>query len=166
MNALELVRKNLEFSFEWIWPLAEDLADSPMTRPRPDGGNHATWTMAHITHAHAGLTSMITGKPSPIESWGKQVAGGTQPVDDPSIYPAYADILTAYRMAHDETLALLETLSDEDLECTPAMVPEYLKDFPDFQAIGNLLVFIPMHDMSHRGQLADVRQVLGRKPFA
>jgi uncharacterized damage-inducible protein DinB len=166
MNALEIIRKNLEFSFEWIWPLAEDLAEAPMTRPRAQGGNHATWTMAHVAHAHAGLTSMITGKPSPIDAWGKVVAGGTQPVDDASVYPDYAEILTAYRTAHDETLALVDSLGEKDLDRAPAIVPEYLKDFPDFQSIGNLLVFIPMHDMSHRGQLADVRQVLGRKPFA
>ncbi|WP_442485461.1 hypothetical protein [Aeoliella sp. SH292] len=74
--------------------------------------------------------------------------------------------LQTYHASHAETLALLNTLSDNDLDHAPAIVLERMKHFADFQSIGNLLVFTPMPDMSHRGQLADVRQRLGRMLFA
>jgi uncharacterized damage-inducible protein DinB len=42
---------------------------------------------------------------------------------------------------------------------------EEVREDPHFQTIGQLFLFIAMHEMSHRGQLADARNALGRKPF-
>ncbi|WP_166831682.1 YciI family protein [Thalassoroseus pseudoceratinae] len=162
----QMLREALEFSYKWIKPLADDLADAPMTSPTPTPGNHPVWIMGHLVYSSAGLLAMISGEASPYEHWKDHFAGGTQPRPDAASYPDYAEILQAYDATHQTALGLLETVIETGLNEPPPAVWDSVRDDPSFQTIGKLFLFISMHEMSHRGQLADTRRVLGRKPFA
>jgi hypothetical protein len=166
VHSVKTLREALKFSYEWIKPLAYDLADAPLTSPTPTPGNHPLWIMGHLVVSSSGLLSMISGAADPHERWKRLFEGGAQPVADPAHYPAYADVLQAYEATHRSALALLDGISDASLDRRPPAVWESVRDDPQFQSIGQLFLFIAMHEMSHRGQLADARRALGRKPFA
>lgn len=166
MNATQTLRSALRMSYEWIKPLADDLADAPLTSPTSGRGNHPTWIMGHLTFSSAGLLSMMSGEPSVCEKWKDIFQGGTQPSYDASVYPSYGDILGTYEQTHRATLALLDEFGEARLDEKPVAVWDEVKDLPEFQTNGRLFLFIAMHEMSHRGQLADARRVLERKPFA
>ncbi|TWU15487.1 YciI family protein [Allorhodopirellula heiligendammensis] len=160
------LQEALMFSFDWIKPLADDLADVPMTSPTPTPGNHPLWIMGHLTYSNAGLLAMISGNASPYENWSDIFAGGTLPLSDVANYPSYTEVVDAFDVTHRSTLRLLKQIADSRLADRPIAVPDALRDDPSFQTIGKVFLFIAMHAMSHRGQLADARQAAGRKPFA
>lgn len=160
------LRAALKFSYDWIKPLADDLADAPLVSPTPEPGNHPLWIMGHLVFSSSALLAMISGAESPHGNWKDLFDGGTQPVSDLARYPAYAEVLHAYEATHRSVLAVLDEMTDARLCERPPAVWEALRDDPDFQTIGKLFLFIAMHEMSHRGQLADARRALGRKPFA
>ncbi|HMO14792.1 MAG TPA: DinB family protein [Pirellulaceae bacterium] len=165
MNAIESLRHSLLFSHRWVEQLADDLVDSPLTPATTAGGNHPLWIMGHLVVANSGLTSMISGRANPFSHWDRLFEGGTWPVADGSGCPSYSEVMQAWKTAHAETLNLLSEFDDARLDETPIAVWEPLRTDPEFATNGRLFLFIAMHEMSHRGQLADVRRVLGRKPF-
>ncbi len=167
MTATETIRDALQLSYNWSRMLAEDLRDAAMTAPTPRGGNHPTWVVGHAVHARAGLLGMITGESSELfKTWDAKLGGGSQPVDDAAAYPGYDKLLSMWEQMHRKTLEALDRLSDADLDQAPADVPPELKGDPDFASVGRLFLFIALHEMSHRGQLADARRAAGRGTLA
>lgn len=166
MNASDTLHAALSASYEWTLQLAEDLADAPLTDPTGHQGNHPLWIMGHLAFSRAGLLAMITGEENRASQWKDLFTGGTQPAYDASKYPAYREVLSTYREIHQQTLLHLEQIGEAGLDAKPAFVWESIAELPDFQSKGRIFLFIAMHEMSHRGQLADARNVLGRKPFA
>ncbi|WP_158264907.1 DinB family protein [Blastopirellula marina] len=165
MNATDAIRIALNLSYEWTLALAEDLADAPFTEPTP-GGNPPMWIVGHISFSNACLLAMIDGEASKLETWQSLFAGGTQPSTDPTQYPDYGDVLQAFRDVHAQALAILEQTGDAGLDEAPPAIPDFLAKMPELQTKGKVLMFVALHQIAHRGQLADARRVLGRKPMA
>lgn len=163
MRATEAIRSALCMSYDWNRMLAEDLRDAPMTFPTPRGGNHPTWVVGHLVHARSGLLAMITGEPSAFfEEWDAMLGGESDPVDQPEEYPSYGELMDTWQSLHEQTLVIIDRLDDSALDQPPASIPDFLKDNPKFQRIGSVLLFMAMHEISHRGQLADARRAAGR----
>lgn len=165
MTAKETIRLALQMTYDWTIQLADDLADAPLTAPTPRGGNHPLWVVGHLAHARRGLLGMMTGEVRSDPQADALFAGGTEPRSAASAYPPYAEVLAQYRAVHTETLAVVDRWSDAQLDERPSAIPQEFKDEPYFQTNGKLLLFIALHEMSHRGQLADARRTLGRDPF-
>ena len=162
MDGRTLIAESLTMSYEWCREPAEDLADAPMSRASPERGVHAMWVVGHLTSARAGLLSMAEGGPNPAAAWDHLFPGGTQPSDDPAIYPAYDQLLSVWADAHERSLKFVASLSEADLDRRPDAVPAPLSEMDTFQSVGRILSFIAGHEMSHRGQLAEIRRSLGR----
>jgi hypothetical protein len=142
--------------------LADDMADKPLTFPTPEGGNHPMWVMGHLAWSEGQLQRMA-GRPNPYADWDKQFGPGVEPAADASRYPSFEVVRKAFTDMRAETLKLLDTLTDADLDkpikdCSPEL-REYVGTF----ATSFLLAI--MHPMTHRGQLADARRAAGRKPL-
>ncbi len=165
-HSIRTLRDALNFSYEWIKPLADDLADAAMTSPTPVAGNHPLWIMGHLALSSADLLAMVTDVPNPHGCWKALFEGGSQPLPDLATYPAYAEVMKAYEATHQNVLTVLDELTELQLNARPPAVWDVLQEDPQFQTIGQVLLFIALHEMSHRGQLADARRALGRKPFA
>ncbi|MBA2114512.1 DinB family protein [Bremerella alba] len=165
MNATETIQAALSTSFDWTLQLAEDLADAPLTDPTGCQGNHPLWVMGHMAFSRGGLLAMITGEESQVAQWKELFSGGTEPSYDASKYPSYGDVLQAYRDIHQQTLVKLNEIGESGLDAKPAFVWDMLADRSDFQSKGHIFLLIAMHEMSHRGQLADARKALSRQPF-
>lgn len=163
MKAIDVIKMSLEQSTAWVMELIMDMRDAPTTAPTPNGGNHPLWILGHVTYSEAELRDeFIFGKANPLAEWKEIFGQGSQPSDDPSQYPPFDEVAAKFGEVRFETLKILESMSDDDLD-QPSQVPEEAKDF--FGTIGQCLSAIPLHLVYHGGQVADARRAAGRPPL-
>ncbi len=164
MNGIDFVKASLEMSNNLCMGLIDDLKDAPLTFPTEKGGNHALWILGHLTYSEANLTYVyMQGKTNPLASWKDKLAGGSQPVADASAYPSMDEMLAKSAEIRENTLKIVNSLSDEDLDQPAIGCPDEMKDY--FGTYGQCLMTVGMHPMMHYGQLADARRTLGRPPI-
>jgi hypothetical protein len=165
MQATELLRIQIETSKLMTAGLLADLADAPLTPPTSQGGNHPLWIAGHLVYAEARLThELMFDKPSPIADWGDMFRGGSQPSYEVGAYLySISQILAKWDDIRDNTLAILASLSNEDLDQPVAKCPPGREEM--FGTFGKALTMVAMHPLNHRGQLADARRSLNRKPL-
>jgi uncharacterized damage-inducible protein DinB len=163
MTTTETIRFALTLADGAFTQLAEDLGDAPLTRPTPRGGNHPMWVLGHITYIEAGIPHILYGETNPLAHWAPLFAPGSEPKDDAGAYPPYDEVLRAYRENRARTLKILDGLSEADLD-RPTKAP--LKGLEEVLAtFGRTLLVQALHQMTHRGQLADARRAAGREPM-
>lgn len=163
MQATELMRRMLVFLDKFAMPCFEDMRDAALTQPTSHGGNHPHWLIGHLAMAEGGITGMVTGEPNVNDDLKDHFGQGTEPSKTGAGYPSYDELLERYRAARARTHALLEKLSDEDLDKPPRACPaEMLEWFP---TVGDALMLVGLHQEFHMGQLADARRAAGRKPL-
>ena len=163
MNAIDLIRTALMVSDQGFVPLAEDMRDAPLTPPTTRGGNHPMWVLGHITFIEASVPHILFGEPNPLERWAPLFASGTEPKPDASAYPSYDEILRTYRDLRARNLKLLGELGETALDRPTKSPPKGLEDV--LRTVGQTFLVVAMHQMTHRGQLADARRAAGRKPL-
>jgi hypothetical protein len=160
MNAVDFVRLSLEQSKMWVMGLITDMKDAPTTSPTPNGGNHPLWVLGHLAYSEAELRDQfILGKPNPLPEWKELFGQGSTPVQNAAQYPPFDELLAKFEEVRADTLKLLDTCTDEDLD-KPSNAPEEAKDF--FPTVGHCLSAIPTHFVFHGGQVADARRAAGR----
>lgn len=163
MNSVDFVKISLEMSSGWIMGLAKDMQDAPMTVPTPKGGNHPMWCVGHLAYSEANIVStLIKGEENPLAQWEGIFKQGKEVSADSSLYPSYEEVIAKMEEVRATTMALLETLTEDDLD-KPSHAPEEMKDL--FGTIGACLAVIPVHCAFHGGQIADARKAAGRAPL-
>ncbi len=162
MNTIDFLQHTFVVTGDIFVGLAEDLRGHEMHRAFP-GGNHAMWCVGHMACSDASSRTMVFGEPSPLEHWGELFNGGTMPVDDPSVYPAYDEVIDAFKQARADVVQRIARLNPADLDEPSAQVIEGFE--PIFGTVGKALGMIATHGMHHRGQLADIRRSLQRQPL-
>ena len=156
MNAVELIRAQLETSMGITMPLIQDLRDQPLTQPSEKGGNHALWIIGHLAYAEGNLLrNWMLGEANPVDDWGSLFAGGTTPSTNASDYPPFDDLLEKFQELRAGTIEFVSTLADTDLDAASKVCPPEFADF--FGTVGKCLSNTALHWMGHRGQLADIR---------
>jgi hypothetical protein len=161
MNGIEALAFSHRLSDQVTLPLFDDLADAPLATPFERGGNHAHWIVGHLTFSEGRIVhEQMLGEANPYADLEELFQGGTQPHPQGNGYPPYAALLARYRDARNATQALIESLSDEDLDRPAAVVPPGYEAF--FSLKGHCLSISASHSLVHRGQLADIRRRLGR----
>lgn len=162
MNAIQFIRFSLDTSAQWTLALIDDMKDQPLTFPTPKGGSHPLWVLGHLAYAEGSLQGMISGKANPLAHWEPVFGAGTDPSGRAEDYPSFEEARAAFVARRAETLRILETLTDADLE-RAADCPAELRDI--LGTVGKCLNIILFHVTSHRGQVADARRAAGRKPL-
>lgn len=163
MTTVEFIRTSLELSSSWILGLAEDAKDIAMTAPTPRGGNHPLWCVGHLVYSEADLIQeKARGGENPLADWEELFKAGSQPSDDPGIYPPMEEVLAKAKEVRAATLEWLATLSDADLDQPSHGSDEFREWFP---TVGHCFAAIPTHEGFHGGQIADARRAAGRGPL-
>lgn len=162
MKAIDVIKNALEFSDRGTLGLIEDMRDAALTQPTPRGGNHPLWVLGHITLIEGNIPRVILGEPNPVAHWAPLFAPGTEVKSEASVYPPFEEILRTYRDLRARNLRLLESLGEDRLDQKTAAPPKGLEHV--FGTVGATFLTIAMHQMSHRGQVADARRAAGRKP--
>lgn len=161
MNAVELLRWQIESTKAMTAALLADMRDAPLTFPTPQGGNHPTWIAGHLAYAEANLIEhMLEGNDNPLLDWKPLFGAGTEPTDDAAKYPPLTDLLAKWDEVRTHTRQFLETLTDADLDKPALNPPPGREEF--FGTFGKVLSMIALHPLMHRGQIADARRAAGR----
>lgn len=162
MKAIDVIRNAMQFSDQATLSLIEDMRDAALTQPTPRGGNHPLWVLGHITLVEGNIPHVILGEPNPVARWAPLFAPGTEPAADAGAYPPLEEILRTYRDLRARNLRLLEEFGDAGLDRKTAAPPKGLEHV--LGTVGTAFLSIALHQMSHRGQVADCRRAAGRKP--
>lgn len=163
MNSIAYVKQSLEQSTNWFRLFANDMKNAPTARPTPGGGNHPLWITGHVIHTEAYLVAtMIRGAKNPVEAWSSLFGQGTTPDPDPSRYPSFDELMATLEKVRAETLAYLDTITEDDLDKPSHAPQEYARMFG---TIGLCLSMLTHHYVFHTGQIADARRAAGRPPL-
>lgn len=164
MQSKDLLMMNFEWTAGKVLTLIEEMKDAPLTFPTPMGGNHPLWVLGHCAYAEGSiLQERMLGVSNPLAEWKEIFGDGTEPVDDAKKYPPFDEVMTKCQKVHQANLALLDSLSERDLD-TPTKVcePKYKKYFGTY---GQCFLFVANHWLMHRGQVADARRAAGRTNY-
>jgi uncharacterized damage-inducible protein DinB len=162
MTTIEFIRKGMERTASMTLKLIDDMKDQPLTFPTANGGNHPLWILGHLAYAEGQINHVMTGRPNPLADWKELFGPGTQPVAEAARYPAFDGLRKAFDDRRAETLRVLDTLTDADLERPSAACPPERQQFMGTYA--QCLMMAMLHPLTHRGQVADARRAAGRKP--
>lgn len=161
MKAIDVIRTAMQFSDRATFGLIEDMRDAPLTAPTP-GGNHPLWVLGHITFVEGNIPHVIFGEPNPVAHWAPLFAAGSEPATDARAYPQFDEVLRTYRDLRARNLQILEQLGDMGLDRPTKSPPRGLENV--LRTAGDVFLVVSMHQMNHRGQVADARRAAGRKP--
>lgn len=132
MQSIDLIRDNLKRSTELVLGRVEEMRENAVVFPTPNGGCHTLWVLGHD---------------------GEDVSG------DESLCPPFDDVLTECRATRESTVALIDSLSESDLDTKSAAAPNGYEDL--FGTYRRCLRYAADHWYMHRGQLADARRAAG-----
>ena len=165
MNAVDLIRFQIQASKDATAGLLADMLDAPLVVPTPNGGNHPTWIAGHITYAEANLINhILLGKENPLVEWKSLFGKGSEPTTEADKYPALGDLLAKWNEVRVDTLKVLDTLTDDDLDKHSASPPPGREGL--FGTYGKVFTMITMHPLMHRGQVADARRAARRQALS
>ena len=139
-----------------------DLTDQEWLMRAVPGINHIAWQLGHLIVGEHDMMEMVRPNSMPALPPGfrEKHARGTESSDDPQAFCTKAEYLAAMKQQRAGTLAVLETMSDADLD-QPA--PESLRSF--VQTVGHMFSLQGSHWLMHAGQWAVLRRKLGRPPL-
>lgn len=126
------------------------------------GCNHALWFAGHMANLDNFFLSLVAPeKAARLDGFATRFGMGSQPTNNPDDYPLPQDVLEVMRERRRTLLAVLDSLSEEDLSRpTPAGSPDFLTDFAAVFEMAN------WHEAMHAGQLSVSRRALGHKPLS
>ena len=162
MQSKDLLLTANQHAHTLTMPLMEDLRTAPLIPPTP-GGNHAHWVVGHLLFSEGRFRQIMDGGENQFEDLQSCFGGQSNPSSDGSGYPSYSDLLSALQLQHQKVIALLETLTENDLDQPCRGCPPGFEPF--FGTWRHVFLMRSMHWMIHRGQLADCRRAAGREPL-
>jgi hypothetical protein len=160
MESKDLIRLNLERSGNRVLKTYEGLKEHGLTFPTAKGGCHAIWTLGHLAFTEYSLVKgRMLGEENPLEGWADLFENGSQAVAEPGLYPSFEELHGKCRAARDETISLLETLDEPDLDTVSRNVPEHLaKTFGTYRLC---FQFTADHWYMHQGHASDIKRAAG-----
>lgn len=161
----DAVQGQIQFARQYTLGLLESVPDE-LWAVIPDGAStHFAWQVGHLSVAQYGLMlfrqrGRAEGDLELLPSWLRKKYGkGTTPARDPADVPARAELMQFMTRIHEESLATIPTLTAESLaEATDMPYAVYpIK-------LGALL-FCPIHESIHAGQIGLLRRLHGLDPI-
>lgn len=163
MKTVDFIRTGLDMSAEMTLALAEDMKEIPLTSPTPKGGNHPLWVLGHLAWSEGQFLQIMLGRENPLAHWKELFGNGSEPSAEAARYPTFDVVKKAFLDQRAEVVKVLNTLTDADLDQPSKACPPELKQFVG--TYGQCFLLAIMHPMTHRGQVADARRAVGRKPL-
>jgi len=159
MHSIDLIRDNLAKSRDRTLERVEEMREHCLVFPTANGGGHTLWVLGHLAYVEGlVIRSFMLGELNPLTGWEEPFDGG-DPVAEAEAYPPFDEVLTTCREMRAQTLALLESLTEEDLDRAAEYVPEGWD--ATFGTWRLCLQYVADHWYMHRGQLADARRAAG-----
>ena len=159
MQSIDLIRDNLHKSTERVLLRVEEMRGHCLVPPTANGGGHTLWVLGHLAYVEGlVIRQFMLGEPNPRADWEAIFDGADVPTDI-AVYPPFDEVLAACRSARHDTLALLDTIIESDLDRASAAAPKGTDDL--FGTRRLCFQYVSDHWYMHRGQLADARRASG-----
>jgi len=159
MQSIDLIRLNLRKSRHLALARVEEMRDHSTVFPTRNGGCHTLWTLGHLAYIETlVIRTFMLGEENPLAQWA-ETFDGADTSGDISQFPPFDDVLAKCREVREQTVALLDSLSEGDLDRVSAQVPEGFED--TFGTYRDCLQYVADHWYMHRGNLADARRAAG-----
>jgi uncharacterized damage-inducible protein DinB len=159
MRSIDLIRDNLKKSRDRVLLRVGEMQAHSVVFPTPKGGCHTLWVLGHLAYIEALVVrAFMLGKTNPLAGW-EDLFDGDDPSGDESEYPSFDQVLAKCRETRESTIALLESLTEDDLDAASARVPQGWAD--TFGTYRLCLQYVADHWYMHRGHLADARRAAG-----
>jgi len=162
MGTATVIKPMLDVQMHVAKMYLEDLSDADLlVRPVP-GANHIAWQLGHLIESERVLVdAACPGSMPPLpQGFAERHSTEKAQSDNPADFLSKSEYLRLMDEQRSATLALLERLSEADLE-KPA--PEKYQMFAP--NAGALIGGQATHWMMHAGQWAIVRRKLGKPPM-
>jgi len=167
MKAIELIQFSLQMTEGLTTRFADSLRGHALTPATPGGkcgdGNHAIWTLGHLSVIEANVGNIVRGDPNPLEKWWPIFGMGSEPKYEAAGYPSLEELLKLYRHHRAENLKLLDEIGNDGLDQKPVNIPQGFEK--EMRTIAHTFTTVAVHNMMHCGELADIRRVAGVKRF-
>lgn len=139
----------------------QDLTDEQLLIRPHEKANHIAWQLGHLIASEHNLNNMVCPDSMPAlpEGFAERHSKETASSDDPSTFCTKEEYLKLMQEQRAGTMALLDRLSDDELE-RPA--PEEIQKFG--ATVGAVIAGQSAHWMMHAGQWVIVRRQLGKEP--
>jgi uncharacterized damage-inducible protein DinB len=159
MQSIDLIRDNLQKSRDRVLVRVEDMREHCMVFPTPRGGGHTLWVLGHLAYIEGlVIRAFMLGEPNPLADWEEPFDGADTSADIDRYMP-FDQVLARCREMRQATLAILDGLSEEDLDKASAGAPKGHEE--TFGTYRLCLQYVADHWYMHRGQLADARRAAG-----
>lgn len=159
MTAKELIRKAFAGSERIMLTYLEGLSKSDLLIRAVPGMNHIAWQLGHLIAGERRMIEMIRPGASPPLPEGFEANHDREhtSVDDASKFLSPEEYLGLWKNQREATLALLDSLPDEDLDKEEAAGGK----LPPFApTVGQLIHLAGTHPILHAGQFVAVRRSL------
>jgi len=159
MQSIDLIRDNLNKSSDRVLARIDEMREHCMVVPTPHGGCHTLWVLGHLAYIEALVVrGFMRGEPNPLAGW-EELFDGADVGGEESPYPPFEQVLAKLHEVRAATLALLDGLSEADLDRASANAPRGHEE--TFGTWRKCLQYAADHWYMHRGQLADARRAAG-----
>jgi hypothetical protein len=159
LESIDLIRDNLKKSHDRVLARVEEMREHCVVFPTRNGGCHTLWALGHLAYIETLVVrTFMLGEGNPLAQW-EETFDGADTSGDISQFPPFDDVLAKCREVREATIALLDSLSEDDLDKMSAKVPEGFED--TFGTYRLCLQYVADHWYMHRGQLADARRAAG-----
>jgi len=159
MQSIDLIRDNLKKSMDRVLARVDDMQKQCVVFPTPRGGGHTLWVLGHLAYIEAlVIRGFMLGETNPLAEW-EELFDGSDTTGDINQYPPFDQVVARCREMREWTMALLDSLAEDDLDSVSANAPEGHED--TFGTYRLCLQYVADHWYMHRGQLADARRAAG-----
>ena len=157
-TTMETVIHSLDYSLNFLADLIADVGADDLTHQPVGHTNHPAWTIGHLTYIFDLIGSVIGIESSLQPEWKRLFGSGSQPINDPEIYPSIDESRAFLRDRVDRLIDKLRTTNDADFD-QEFPDKDYLAVFPTVRhALTQVLVG---HTAFHVGQVAAWRKAMG-----
>ena len=161
MSRLQLAVEQIVFARNYTVRLLEQTPAAEWFRLPPSGVSHIAWQVGHLAMAEYRLCLERIRGPRPADSdlisdgflrlFGRE----SVPDPDPAKYPGAADIRAVFDLVHQQALAALRDLDENELD-QPVLKPHSLARTKLWA-----LLWCAQHEAVHAGQIGLLRRQLG-----
>ncbi len=158
MSGKAIIQHTLGTSDHVIQSYLKDLTDADLLVRPVAGMNNIAWQLGHLISSERHMVEMIKPGSSPALPADFEVGHGRDCFneDAPEKFYSVAKYNELWSAQRAATLAVLESLSEADLDRTDEKFPPYAS------TVGMLLSMCGGHPLMHAGQFVAVRRKLGK----
>lgn len=153
MQTKEALQFALTASDSAVMTEIDKMSDHPTQFPTSHGGCHPLWVVGHLTLVEGMIPAVLFGEENPVAGWYLLFGENSEPVDDTSGYPSFSEIRARYSELRSKNLALLASLSEDDLD-KPTQAPPKGREH-EFATFGRSFLALALHQAMHRSHVTD-----------